>query len=92
MTGAAALNSILASRIARSWESDGMSIDELARRALLEVGQVERILTGAETISFDQVVLLAGALGIRLPSLMAGIEWVPDGKGGGWYRIPSVED
>lgn len=68
-----------------------MRIDDLARRALLEPEQVERILAGAETITFDQAVLLAGSLGVQLQSLLAGIEWVPDGRGGGRYRISEAE-
>jgi transcriptional regulator with XRE-family HTH domain len=92
MNDSSDLNAILTSRIARLWKSDGMSVDELAGRALLEVGQVERILTGIEAVSFDQLVLLAGALGIEAQALMGGIEWVPDGRGGGRYRVSRAED
>jgi transcriptional regulator with XRE-family HTH domain len=92
MSDAAALNAILASRIGQARETSGMSVEELARRALLKPERVKRILAGSETISFDQIILLAGALGVEPRSLFSGIEWVPDGEGGGEYRISEDSD
>jgi transcriptional regulator with XRE-family HTH domain len=81
-------NAVIASRVARLREENDLTVQQLAGRSLLSVKQVEGILAGEETISIDMIVTLAGALRVDPVVLVRGIRWIPDGEGGGEYRIP----
>jgi transcriptional regulator with XRE-family HTH domain len=86
------LNALLVSRILRLREQSGLSIERLGELSMLDRGRLERILDGTEEISIDMVFLLAGALGVEPSTLLEGVEWIPDGKGGGQYRVPDLDD
>jgi hypothetical protein len=92
MNESGSLNALLVSRILRLREQSGLSIERLGELSMLDRGQVERILDGTEEISIDVVFLLAGALGVEPSTLLEGVEWIPDGKGGGQYRVPDLDD
>ena len=66
----------------------GVTDAELSGRATIEPDALEQILSGEkEALPLHVIYLLAGALEVRPAQLMQGIEWVPDGEGGGAYRV-----
>jgi transcriptional regulator with XRE-family HTH domain len=83
---------LFASRITRLKAAAKLSDGEVAKRALLDPDQLERILSGNEPIGMDTVILLAGAIGVPAEALLEGIEWISDGHGGGEYRITDPGD
>ena len=61
----------------RARKRAGLSQEELAVRASLhrtEIGLVER---GERSVRLDTAIKLAGAAGVPLAELVAGIEWSP---------------
>lgn len=48
---------------------------------------VEAILQGETEAHADSIYRLAGALGVTPGALYEGVAWIPDGEGGGEYRI-----
>lgn len=44
-------------------------------------------LSGARAVQLDTMVKLAGALGVEPAQLLAGVGWVPDGRGGGEFEL-----
>jgi transcriptional regulator with XRE-family HTH domain len=87
MSDERSFDKLVASRILWLKEAAQLSDEEVAKRAVLNLDQLERILTGTEPIGMDTLILLAGAIGVPAEDLLKGIEWVPDGHGGGDYKI-----
>jgi transcriptional regulator with XRE-family HTH domain len=77
--------SVLVGRIESLRRERGLTVEELAARA--EVGRrvLEALAEGAD-VGILEIVRLAGALDVEPDELLEGIEWVPDGRGGGGYR------
>ncbi len=65
----------------------GWSLDGLAERSLLGKDQLEAIVRGEAEPDVDSIYRLAGALEVTPGELYEGVAWVPDGEGGGEYRI-----
>jgi transcriptional regulator with XRE-family HTH domain len=65
----------------------GYSLDQLAERSQMEREEVEAILRGAKEARVGTIYLLAGALEVTPGDLYDGVIWIPDGEGGGEYRI-----
>lgn len=68
------LNALIAARVDRLRRNRGLSIEELADRALLDSTEIEGILAGTEDLGLDTVLLLAGALGVETRELLDGID------------------
>lgn len=75
-----------ADNIARLQRDLELSDEELAARAKLDPGELEKILAGEGRVALDVIFLLAGALEVEPGELLDGLAWVPDGEGGGEYR------
>ncbi|HVX33540.1 MAG TPA: helix-turn-helix transcriptional regulator [Solirubrobacterales bacterium] len=73
--------------VERRREELGCSREELAERAGVEGARLEAILRGDAEAHVDSVYRLAGALGVSPGTLYEGVAWVPDGDGGGEYRV-----
>ena len=65
----------------------GLSLDQLAERSQMGKEDLEAILRGEEEAHVDSIYLLAGSLDVSPGALYDGVTWVPDGAGGGEYRI-----
>jgi transcriptional regulator with XRE-family HTH domain len=65
----------------------GDSTDRLAERSGLRRSELEAILRGESEADFESIERLAGALAATAGELYEGVAWVPDGEGGGEYRI-----
>jgi transcriptional regulator with XRE-family HTH domain len=68
-------------------QSRGESIGRLAQRSGIEESRLRRILEGEEDLQIHTVFLLAAALEITPATLLQGVEWIPDGRGGGCFEI-----
>lgn len=76
-----------AANVERLRRQRGYSLDELAERAQIARKEFEAILSGEAEVRVDSVYLLAGSLGVTPGELYEGAAWIPDGQGGGEYRI-----
>jgi transcriptional regulator with XRE-family HTH domain len=65
----------------------GYTVDQLAERSRLGREELAAILRGETEAHVDSIYLLAGSLGVTPGELYEGVAWVPDGEGGGEYRI-----
>lgn len=74
------------SNLSREIERQGLSTAEVATRAELHRSHLALILAGERTVQLDTLVKLAGALEVPPERLLAGVEWVSDGDGGGEFR------
>jgi transcriptional regulator with XRE-family HTH domain len=70
----------------------GISVAELVERSELDRDTVEKLLRGEAEPHLDTIYLIAGALGVDAASLFEGVEWIPDGHGGGEYRFHDESD
>jgi transcriptional regulator with XRE-family HTH domain len=76
-----------AANVERLRSRRGYSVDRLAERSLIPRAGIEAILRGEAEAHVDSIYRLAGALEVSPGELYEGVAWVPDGKGGGEYRI-----
>jgi transcriptional regulator with XRE-family HTH domain len=81
----------IAGAIVRAQEARGLSIAELASRSTVGRAELESILRGESDLCLDTIYLLAGSLEVRPAQLLEGIEWIPDGSGGGEFRVADLE-
>lgn len=65
----------------------GLTVAELGERAGIDPPQLDCLLEGSAEIGVSVFARLAAALSVDPEELLAGILWVPDGKGGGEYRV-----
>ncbi len=77
----------LAQRIERLRSERAWTIEELAERAECDLVQLRSLLDGFPDVGVSVIIRLAGALRVGPDELLDGIEWSPDGEGGGEYRI-----
>jgi transcriptional regulator with XRE-family HTH domain len=82
----------LAANLARLMRRRRTSAWALAERSGLALRRVEDIAAGAAEPDVGELFLLAGALEVDPSVLLEGIEWIPDGRGGGAYRIREGPD
>jgi transcriptional regulator with XRE-family HTH domain len=73
-------------------EDRRLSTEELATRSGVDLDELEAFFGAEGDIGLDAVYRLAGALGVPPRHLLDGIEWIPDGKGGGAFRVEDPED
>jgi transcriptional regulator with XRE-family HTH domain len=76
----------LAQRIDRLRCQRGWTIEELADRVECDPAQLRSLLDNFPDVGVSVIIRLAGALEVGPEDLLDGIEWLPDGKGGGEYR------
>lgn len=76
-----------AANVERLRRQHSYSTDQLAERSQLEKADLETILRGEAEADVDTIYRLAGALNVPPGQLYEGVSWVPDGEGGGEYRI-----
>jgi transcriptional regulator with XRE-family HTH domain len=76
-----------AANVERRRKELGYSPGELAERSRLGEGELEAILRGDAEARADSVYRLAGSLDVSPGALYEGVAWVPDGEGGGEYRV-----
>lgn len=67
-------------------EVRGMTLAAVAARAEINHRHLTLILAGKRRVQLDTLLKLAGALGVPPESLLAEVEWVSDGRGGGEFR------
>jgi transcriptional regulator with XRE-family HTH domain len=63
------------------------SVDRLAERAGIEREALEAMMRGEAEARVDSILRLAGALEVTPGELYEGVAWVPDGEGGGEFRV-----
>jgi transcriptional regulator with XRE-family HTH domain len=76
-----------AANVERLCRQHDYSVDRLAERSGIEREELDAILRGEAEARVDSVVRLAGALGVTPGELHEGVAWVPDGEGGGEFRV-----
>jgi transcriptional regulator with XRE-family HTH domain len=81
----------LSRRIERLRQERGWTIDELAEYADCEPAQLRSLLDRFSDVSVFVIVRLASALEVGAEAILDGIEWIPDGKGGGEFRVEDLE-
>ncbi len=64
-----------------------LSVAGLAERSQLATNDLEAVLRGEPEADFDSIQRLAGALEVSPGALYEGVAWIPDGEGGGEYRV-----
>ncbi len=81
-----------AANVERLRRRDGITIAELVERSELDRETIEGLLRGETEPHLDTIYLIAGALGVDPANLFEGVAWIPDGRGGGEYRIRDDSD
>jgi transcriptional regulator with XRE-family HTH domain len=77
-----------ADKVARLQARRGLSNEDLAIRAKLDLDQLEEILRGEGGVDAAVILLVAGALKVEPRELLEGLAWIPDeAGGGGGYRV-----
>jgi transcriptional regulator with XRE-family HTH domain len=69
----------------------GLTVEELAARAGVEPALLGSLAEGVPDVGISALGRLAAALDVEPGELLEGIEWVPDGRGGGRYRVSGSE-
>ena len=68
-----------------------LSAEELAGASRIDQQTVEAIREARREPTAEDLVRLAGVLNVPVGELLAGVAWVPDGKGGGEYHAADPE-
>jgi len=68
------------------------SMDQLTERSQIGRDELDAILRGEEEADVESIYRLAGALDVSPGTLHDGVAWIPDGEGGGEYRIDDPAD
>jgi transcriptional regulator with XRE-family HTH domain len=76
-----------AANVERLRRQRGYSLDQLAERSQVDEGDLEAVLRGDAEADVESIYRLAGALDVSPGTLYAGVAWIPDGEGGGEYRV-----
>jgi transcriptional regulator with XRE-family HTH domain len=84
--------SALVGRIEGLRRERGLTFEEFAARADVDRPLLESLAEGTPDVGISVLGRLAAALGIGPDELLEGIEWVPDGRGGGEYRVGGTGD
>jgi transcriptional regulator with XRE-family HTH domain len=83
---------IFASNLYRLMGLRGLSSASLSGRAGIDLRRLTAFREGREEATAEDLLRLAGALGIEPGELLAGVAWIPDEKGDGEYRASESED
>jgi transcriptional regulator with XRE-family HTH domain len=78
---------VLVARIEALRQKRDWSIEDLARRAEMSPDDLRGFLAETPDVGVSAILRLAGALAVEPGELLGGIEWTPDGSGGGEYRV-----
>ena len=70
----------------------GLSQEQLGHRTSLPKEKVISLERGEREPSLGEVARLAPALSTSINDLLDGIEWEPEGHGGGRFKLPDVGD
>jgi transcriptional regulator with XRE-family HTH domain len=81
----------IADRLADALRRRGISAEVLAELSGVPVGAVESLIRAESDLSVGALYRLAGALETRPSELLRGIEWRPDGIGGGRFVLEDEE-
>jgi transcriptional regulator with XRE-family HTH domain len=76
-----------AANVERLCRQHDYSIDRLVERSQVGREELDAILDGEAEADVESIYRLAGALGVSPGELYDGITWIPDGEGGGEFRI-----
>jgi len=76
-----------AANVERARRQHDYSVDRLAERSGIEREEIEAIMRGETEARADSILRLAGALEVAPGVLYEGVAWVPDGEGGGEFRV-----
>jgi transcriptional regulator with XRE-family HTH domain len=77
----------LVGRIEGMRRERGLTIEELAARAEVDRTVLDSLAEGTPDVGVSALIRVAAALDVDPGDLLEGIEWVPDGRGGGDYRV-----
>jgi transcriptional regulator with XRE-family HTH domain len=77
----------LVGRIEALRHERGLTVAELAARAEVDRALLESLGDEVPDLGISVFARLAAALGVEPDDLLEGIEWIPDGRGGGEYRV-----
>jgi transcriptional regulator with XRE-family HTH domain len=81
-----------AANVERLRRQHDYSMERLAERAQIGSEELGAILGGEAEVSAEAILRLAGALDVTPGDLHAGVAWVPDGEGGGRYRVDDSDE
>lgn len=76
-----------AANVERLRRQHDYSFEQLAERSRIGTEELEAILRGEAEASVEAVYRLAGALDVEPGQLHEGVAWIPDGEGGGEFRV-----
>jgi transcriptional regulator with XRE-family HTH domain len=76
-----------AANVERVCRQHDYSVERLAERSGIGREELEAIMRGEAEARVDSILRLAGALEVTPGELYEGVAWVPDGEGGGEFRI-----
>ncbi|MBS1846482.1 MAG: helix-turn-helix transcriptional regulator [Actinobacteria bacterium] len=76
-----------AANVDRLRRQHGYSSEQLAERSRIGSEELGAILRCEVDTPVEAVYRLAGALGVPPGDLHEGVAWIPDGEGGGEFRI-----
>jgi transcriptional regulator with XRE-family HTH domain len=82
-----AAGAALGGRIEKLRRDHDLTIEDLAARADIDCALLKTLLDEVPDVEVSVLGRLAEALGVDLSELLEGVEWVPDGRGGGEYRV-----
>jgi transcriptional regulator with XRE-family HTH domain len=80
-----------ARNLVRQRQRAAVSPAELANLAGLSVAEVEAAESGSARPQVDELVRLAGSLGISIDALLDGIDWDPPGSMPGKFTISDLD-
>lgn len=76
-----------AANVERLRRQHGYSSEQLAERSRIGSDELGAILRGEAEASVEAMYRLAGALGVTPGEFHEGVAWIPDGEGGGEFRV-----
>jgi transcriptional regulator with XRE-family HTH domain len=76
-----------AANVERLCRQHDYSMDRLAKRSRIGRDELDTILRAEAEADVESIYRLAGALGVSPGELYDGVAWIPDGEGGGEFRI-----
>jgi transcriptional regulator with XRE-family HTH domain len=59
---------------------------QLSQRSEIPEARIEELLAGDVEPTASELLRMAGALGVRISTILEGIAWEADGTGGGSFR------
>lgn len=81
-----AFGACFAQNLVRARKRAGLSQEELAFRTCLHRTEIGQLEARQRMPRLDTAAKLAGALGVGLGDLVAGVRWIAPEIGGGWFE------